>query len=197
MPLINLIKEQRQKALKKERQVQFALMGTLGVGALCLVMVAAFMLDGARLNMRAAALEQQKRDLEPLIQELDTTTAEIERLQPRIKTLEEAQTHSAKWGRILDHLTTNTPDGTYLSTLKAFQQDRTKPLVVTMIGVSSTNELVGDLLLRLEMCEDLENVTLKYTQPRFVEGGKQLDFEIDADVVGTSENEDQVKEVNG
>lgn len=195
MPLINLIKEQRLEAQRKERQVQIAMMATLGIGAVCMLATAGLMLDGARLNMKAASLEQKKKELEPLVEELNSNQDEIELLQPRIKTLQEAQTFSGKWGKILDYITTNVPQRTWLTNIKSFQQDRTKPLVVTFIGVSENNDLVGDLILRLESSEELENVKLKYTQPRMSQAGKQLEFEVEADMVGTNEEADKPKEV--
>ncbi len=197
MPLINLIKEQRIEAQRRERQVQVALMATLGIGALCLVTTAGLMLDGARLNMRGAALEQQIKDLEPLVAELDQNKAEIAVMQPKVKTLEEAQTASAQWGRVLAHMTTNTPEGTWLTNVKAFQQDRTKPMVLTFKGVSKSQDLVGDLILRLELSPDLEKAALKYTQPRPAEGQTLTEFEVEAELVGSGEQSEEPAEVNG
>lgn len=194
MPLINLIKEQRLEARRKERQVRLTMLGSLGIGALCMVATAGLMLDSARLNVEASQLEQKAKELEPLVQELEANQTEIEALQPRIVSLEEATTFTAQWGRILDHMTTNVPQGAWLTSMKAFQQDRTKPLVVTFNGVSQSNDLVGDLILRIESCEELENVRLKFTQPKFSSTGKQLEFEVEADVVGTSEESEVPKE---
>lgn len=194
MPLINLIKEQRLELQRKERKVRMAMMGTLGIATLCMVTTAGLMLDAARLNMEAAAMEQKKKELEPLVAELDANNEEIEALQPRIVSLKEATNFTAQWGRILDHMTTNVPTGAWLTSVKAFQQDRTKPLVVTFNGISQTNDVVGDLILRIESSDDLENVRLKFTQPKFSSTGKQLEFEVEADVVGTAEEVDTPKE---
>lgn len=195
MPFINLIQEQRLAARAKEQQVRIGLMVTLGVGVVSLLGATALMFDAARLNIRAAALEQKQQDLEPMVAELDINAEEISKLQPRIKTLGEAQGFSAKWSRVLTHLTQNTPPETWLTKVSAFQQDRTKPMMVTFTGVSLTNEKVGALILRLEASEDLEAVTLKYTQPKFVDGGKdQLEFEIEAAMTGTSEEVETVEE---
>lgn len=195
MPLINLIKEQRIEAQRRERQVQVALMATLGVGALCLVTTAGLMLDGARLNMRAAALEQQIKDLEPLVAELDQNKAEIAVMQPKITTLEAATKESAQWSRLLTHLTTNTPDSAWLTSVKAFQQDRTKPMVITFHGVSRSLESIGDLHLRLQTSPDLVNVKLKYAQPRPTEGEILNEFELEADLAGTGQESDEPTEV--
>lgn len=197
MPMINLIKEQRLVAQKRERQVQMAVMGTLGVGALCLIATAGLMLDAARLNIQAAVLEKQQKDLEPMLAELDKNKGAIDLMQPRIKTLKEAQETTGKWEKILEHLTTNTPEGTWLTSFKSFQQDKTKPMKVSLIGISKTQDLVGELILRLEMCPELQDVSLKFTQPRFSEKGNRLDFELEASVAGTGDKDEKPKEVKG
>ena len=197
MPLINLIKEQRIQAQKREQQVRIALVGTLGVGALCLITTAALLLDGARLTIVAAAMEKQKQEMEPKLAQLDEYETQIQELQPRVTTLETAQTFSGKWGVILDHLTTNMPEGAILTDLKAFQQDPEKPVMVTFSGLSTTQETVGELILRLETCPELQNVTLKYTQPRVTEGGTLLNYELEGQLVGTGAEDVAPKEVNG
>lgn len=194
MPLINLIKEQRLEAKKKEQGVQIAVMATLGIGAVCLLATAGLLLDSARLNLQAGALEAKLQELKPIVDELEANNNEIEKLQPRLDTLEAAQKDSETWVKILEHLTVNTPNQTWLNTFKAFQQDRTQPLVITLNGLSQSQEAVGEFLLRLEASEDLENVALKYTQPKFSDSGKHLEFELNADMVGTKEETSTAKE---
>ena len=194
MPLINLIKEQRLEAKKKEQGVQIAIMATLGIGALALLATAGLLLDSARLNLQAGALEAKLEEMKPIVEQLEANNAEIEKLQPRLDTLETAQKDSATWVHILEHLTVNTPEATWLNTFKSFQQDRTQPLVITFNGLSQSQEAVGEFLLRLEASDDLENVTLKYTQPKFSDSGKHLEFELVADMVGTKEETSTAKE---
>lgn len=195
MPLINLIQEQRLEARSRQRKIQGAMVGTLGVGALCLVATAALLLDATRLNIQANALEQKKKELEPLIKELNEKEAKLERLTPRLETLETATVDSAKWERVLQHLSVNTPAQTWLTSVKAFQPDPNKPLVLTFNGISTTQEAVGELQLRLEQANDLENAQLRFTQPKFSETGRQFEFEISSEMVGTKAEEETASEV--
>lgn len=191
MPLINLIQEQRIEARARERKVQISLLATLGIGALCLVATGGLMLDAARLNMRAYALEQKQKEMKPLVEELAANTEEIERLQPRIQTLEEATDTTERWARILEYLTTNTPPDAWLNSVKGFQQDRTKPLVVTLNGVGLSQVAVGDLLLRIQANPEFESASLKFTQPKYaLSGQKQFEFEIEASLANTAEVDD-------
>lgn len=185
MPLINLIQEQRLAAKKNERKNQALLMTCAGVGALAFLGVGYFMFETSRLNAKADTLEQLKVKLEPTIKQVDFNNGEIAKLKPRLETLLQAQKNTEQWSKILDHLTKNTPSGTWLTSIKAAQQDKTKPLVVTVTGLSGSLEAVGMFQIRLEACEQLENASLKYTQERFADNGKQIEFEIQSELVGS------------
>ena len=185
MPLINLIQEQRLAAKKSERKNHVLLMTCAGVGALAFLGVGYFMFETSRLNAKADTLEQLKVKLEPTIKQVDFNNTEIGKLKPRLETLLQAQKNTEQWSQILDHLTKNTPSGTWLTSIKASQQDKTKPLVVTVTGLSGSLEAVGMFQIRLEACEQLENASLKYTQERFADNGKQIEFEIQSELVGS------------
>jgi len=185
MPLINLIQEQRMLVKAGERRSHVLLMASVGIGALAFLGAGYFTFEASRLNAAANTLEQLKAKLEPTMKLVDANNAEIGKLKPRLETLEQAQKNTEKWTQILQHLTKNTPSGTWLTAIKAAQQDKTKPLIVTVNGLSGSLEAVGMFQLRLEACEQLENASLKYTQERMGDGGKQIEFEIQAELVGS------------
>lgn len=194
MPLINLIQEQRLAAKAKERNVQLGVLATMGIGAVSLLATLGLLFDATRINLQAAQLNEKIKELEPLVEELAANTAEVEKMEPRLNTLETAQADTAKWSSVLTHLTVNTPGQTWMTSVKAFQQDRTQPLVITFNGVSTNQEAVGELLLRLEAADQLEHATLKYTQPKYSDAGKQTEFEIIADLVGSKQETEEAKE---
>ncbi|MBX3095290.1 MAG: PilN domain-containing protein, partial [Fimbriimonadaceae bacterium] len=112
--------------------------------------------------------------------------AELAQLQPRLKTLETALVDTARWSRLMNHLAGNTPDGIWLTNVRCQNPDPSKGTMVQFTGNSQNQDLVGAFILRLNASEDLENVQLKFTQERIVEGGKAIEFEISGDVVGTA-----------
>ncbi|MCU0315430.1 MAG: PilN domain-containing protein [Fimbriimonadaceae bacterium] len=190
MPTINLIYEQRLQAKAVERKLKAGIMAIVGLGGLCFLATTFLMVDATRLHFEASALERKKKDLEPLLAELDANQTLLNELSPRLQTLTKAQDFTQKWSLILDHLTVNTPPGTWLTNVKASQTDKAKPLQVTLNGQSITNENIGNLMLRLETSEMLENVQLKFTNERpGQDGAKSLDFEIIADLSGSKEKE--------
>lgn len=195
MPLVNLIHEQRLEARARERKVQLGVISTMAIGALCVLATMALMLDATRMNMKASALEKKQAEMEPMLKELQANKTEIAKLQPRIKTLEEAVMFSGKWGLILDHLTTNMPPQTWLTNMKAFQNDPKKPMTLTLNGVSTSQEAVGELILRMQANPEFEAVNLNFTQPKFLQGEQQYEFEIAADLVKTAEETEEITEV--
>ncbi|ARU39705.1 hypothetical protein CCB80_00520 [Armatimonadetes bacterium Uphvl-Ar1] len=149
MPNINLIQEKRFAARQKNKQIQFALLGTMAIGALSVLGTIALFIDTTRLNLQAGALEQKKLELEPTLQELAANQAALETMRPRIDTLDTARKDSTKWEVVLAYLTTNTPNDTWLTSVKAFKQDTTTPMVLTFNGVSTKQEFVGEFQYRL------------------------------------------------
>ncbi|MBX3113308.1 MAG: PilN domain-containing protein [Fimbriimonadaceae bacterium] len=195
MPLINLIQEQRIEARSKQKQIQIALFGTMGIGALSVLGTLALMFDATRLNLYAGALEQKKIEIQPTLDELTANQEALDQMRPRVQTLETAQKDSTKWEEVLAYLTQNTPPTVWLTNVKAFKQDAATPMVLTFNGVSLTQEAVGDFQYRLGVCSELENPQLKYTQPRFSDKFRQFEFELSADMKGTKEEDSAAKEV--
>jgi Tfp pilus assembly protein PilN len=196
MPYINLIHEQRVEARKKQKNIQMALLGTMGLGAVSVFGAIFLFIDSTRLNLEAGALEQKKIELQPTLDELAANQAALDLMKPRIDTLQSAEKDSTRWETVLAYLTSNTPPDLWLTSVKAFKQDVTTPMVLTFNGVSTKNEHVGDFQYRLGKCEELGNLVLKYTQPKFTEKGNLLEFEVLADMKGTKEEEPQAKEVD-
>jgi Tfp pilus assembly protein PilN len=188
MPLINLIREQRLAARQREQQAKTAMLGTLGVGALALIGAGALLLDTTRLNLEASNLEAKQKKLAPMLKSLDDATGEIDRLKPRIETLQKAKETTQKWNTVLTHLSNNTPTGSWLTGIKTVQTDKTKPMIVTFTGMASSHESASEFTLRLTHCEELQNPTLKSTTEKMAEGNtKVYEFEVTAELKGSGE----------
>ncbi|MFX8681139.1 PilN domain-containing protein, partial [Acinetobacter baumannii] len=63
---------------------------------------------------------------------------------------------------MLNHLTKNTPPGIWLTGVRSFQQDRTKPLTITFAGMGDSQETIGKMILALQECQDLEKGTVVF-----------------------------------
>lgn len=190
MPYINLIREQRLADRKKENAVRGAFLATLATGGVAFLVAGGLFVDAARLTLESVATENRKKQLKPLLDELKKNQDELDQLKPRLETLQQAQAVTLKWGNVLDHLTKNTPDGLWLTGVRSFQQDRTKPLVITFAGMSTTQETIGKMILQLQQSKDIENVTFKGSSERSAENNaKYYEFEITADLAGSKQND--------
>lgn len=185
MPLINLIHEQRALVRRREQQARIGfliLTGSVGIGVFG---SAALLLQTAFIRSEKARLNSELQRLEPLSREIVTNGNEMGRLQPRVKTLEDARKMTDRWRAILTHLTVNTPRETWLTTLRAVGDDPNKPVTLTFDGMGLAQAPIGELLLRTQNCEDLKNVRLNFTEERVTNQTKAISFEFLADVTGT------------
>lgn len=187
MPLINLIEEQRQEAKRLESKVRMAFLTFVGAAGLSAVGFGFMLFKAESAAGDVAKLKADALKLKPLTSEIKENQKVLAELTPRLKTLEDAQAISARWDRILAHLARNTPSPLWLTDMRATFNDPTKPVQTNFIGLSDGLEPVGEFIMRLQACADLENVNLKFAQEKVVSDGKGIEFAIDAAVAGTAE----------
>ncbi len=186
MPYINLIQEERLAALQVEKRAR-VFFGTF-VGSLALVVCAFgyFFFRAASLADEESALRAQAAKAQPLISQIEENKKMQSELEPRVQTLQDAQAMTGKWGTVLEYLTTQTPPQTWLTSLRATVADASKPIGLTFAGLSDRQELVGDYILRLQSCKELENVQLRFTAEKPVAASRAIEFEIGSDLAGTA-----------
>jgi len=191
MPLINLIQEQRQEAKRNETRARVFFMSFIGTTAVSLAAVGFLMFQNEMLGSQESDLKARAQKMQPLVHRIESNKADYADLEPRLRTLEGAQLVTGRWSRILEHLTKQTPDQTWLTAIRCIASDPTKPVSVTFAGLSNRQELIGDFILRLQGCPDLTNTSLHFTQEKQVVNGRNIEFEIVSDIDGTA---DEVKE---
>lgn len=187
MPFINLIQEHVLAAKKERKRARAALfcfcLATAmagGANAYCIWQSESLDSDIAKLK---ADTDKNKEKLA----QIDENRRELLDLAPRLKTLSDAQLMTQRWGTILQHLSKQTPPGAWLTGMRTQGTDPTRPLTTSFQGLSNRQELVGEFILRLQACPDLENVNLKFTAEKIVSNGKGIEFDVSADIAGTAE----------
>jgi Tfp pilus assembly protein PilN len=152
------------------------------------------MFQNEMLKSEENRLISKAEKLAPLVKRISTDEEQYAELKPRLDTLQNAQVVTGRWSRILDHLTRQTPDQTWLSSIRCTASDDTKPVAVTFEGMSNQQLLIGDFIERLQACPDLTNVNLKYTMEKAVANSRAIDFEIDSEITGTAQApKDEIK----
>jgi len=158
------------------------------------------------LSLYVASMESQTRDmqaeitqLEPVLRDVELTRQQLNALSPQINSLKSAHTDTTRWQRILAHLSANAPRNFWVTGVRTGERSNPKaPITVSITGVASTQELVGEFMLRLNQSSDLDKVELRFTQERmlnaFISG---VDFEVSAALKGTEPLQKKEENANG
>ncbi|RYG69202.1 hypothetical protein EON77_14875 [bacterium] len=136
------------------------------------------------LSQEARTLTAAKEKLAPLLKRIDEDERERNDLEPRLKTLTDAQKLTGRWGRIMAHMATNTPRGAWLTGVRC-SAEQDQPVSISLAGVGQDQSEAAEFMMRLQNAADLENVQLNFTQEKMLEKTSAIEFEVGADIVGT------------
>jgi Tfp pilus assembly protein PilN len=188
MPYINLIAEQRARSRDRARKARMVLFTFVGAATISLVSVGYLVIRCEAIAAEIRSLEAQALALKPIKDSIEQNQNQLASLRPRLLTLSTAQKDTERWSRILDHLSLVMPENTWLTQVTAVgSSDVSKPIEVSWTGLSREQNLVGELMLRMQRSTDFGNVNLKYTETKTNSFGRGIEFQISTDVVGTEE----------
>lgn len=194
MPHINLIQEQRLARKRNESKTRNFTFVFLGIAAASVMGFGFFGLQSALLHAEKDRLEAQLARNAPLVKQIQEYQRMYAEIAPRLKTLEDAQLVSGRWGRIMTHISRQTPKPTWLTAMRVQANDPAKPINLSLIGVAPAQEPISEFILRMQNSTDLENVNLKFSQEKMVNSMKAVEFEVTADIVGTAEAKPRLEE---
>jgi len=194
MPNINLIQEQRQHSKKNDLRARAGFFAFVGTAVVFGGLYGVLLLKGGELNSQEASLKMDLQKLEPAVTQIEKNRKEEAEMQPRVASLEEAQDLTDRWVGIVEHFTTQTPSNTWLVGMRATGSDATKPVNISVTGMATSQEPVGEFMLRTQNEPDLEGVTLKFTNEKTTVYGPVIEFEIGADVKGTAPEKTTLEE---
>jgi len=191
MAVINLIAQEQQMRRQLERKTRMLGFGWLTVAGIIGAGWASLLLYGSSLNAQRAQVEAQLTQLRPTLQQLKQTQAQLGALQPLVETLQNAQKDTRRWLQLFQHFSQHTPQGCYLTGAELGKRaDPKKPMEITLKGLAETQQLVGELMLRLNQHPELENVRLDYSQERALsELTSVVEFQITAQIKGTAQTQ--------
>ena len=191
MAVINLIAQEQQMRRQLERKTRLMGFGWLTVAGVIGAGWASLLLYGSSINAQRAQVEAQLTQLRPTLQQLKQTQAQLAALQPLVDTLQNAQKDTRRWLQLFQHFSQHTPQGCYLTGAELGKRaDPKKPMEITLKGLAETQQLVGELMLRLNQHPELENVRLDYSQERALsELTSVVEFQITAQIKGTAQTQ--------
>ncbi len=195
MPYINLIEEQRAGARRNELRARVGFFTFIGVTSMSVLVYGALFLKTTALKEKEASLMFDLQRLEPLKKQIEANKLQESSLQPRLTSLQEAQQRTDRWIHILDHFTTQTPKGTWLTNVRSTMSDPSKGVMVSLTGMSTSQEPVGEFMQRVQNEPNLTGVNLKYTNEKPTLTGLAIEFELEAEVAGTAPKKSKEEEV--
>lgn len=195
MPSINLIEPLKIAARKSEKQLRVSKMTFMGSAIIAAFGYGLLMLQSGDIGGEERKLQEQIAKLKPLVDEIETQKKEVNQLTPRLQTLQDAQKLTGRWGRIMQHLSTNTPPEVWLTGLRSLASDGEKPINLSIVGVAKTQANVSEFALRWQNALDLEAANLRYSQEKMLDKLQAIEFEVGGDIVGTAEKKKVKEEV--
>lgn len=195
MPSINMIAARRAERKKLEKRIRFLVLIILFEIFLA---VGFFGFMTARICSASRVLANLNEDLEvlkPKISEIKHYQSEIEKLKPRLDLLADSREQTLLWYSLLHGVSRSMAPKTWLSSLRvslpegpspAAQEtsDAAKPraMTVNLKGVSTSQGLIGETMLRLNQCPEIDKVNLNFTQKGAASLEEAIEFELVAEL---------------
>lgn len=189
MPFINLIEEQRIARKREQAKSRTALVVLTCVSGLSFVGCGFLFLISEALNHEISHMKNEAAKVKPIQDEIAGVREQVSLMAPKLASLESAQKLTTKWDTILNHLTVQTPSELWLTEIRCQATDPTKAIEVDFKGMGQRLQTIGEFILRLQGCEELEGVALKNTAEKLVSQSSGIEFDVVANVVGTVEEQ--------
>jgi Tfp pilus assembly protein PilN len=176
---VNMISARRAEHLRMLRWVRALGLATMvaggGMFTVNFVVRMQIFATGASLH----AVEQDLTRLKPALDQLARVQQEREVLKPKLLTLDKAQADTTKWHQVLCSLRQTVPNRAWLTSLSV-EGGREENQTVKLNGITETQSLVGETMLRLNATKLYQAVDLHFTQSGKVGEHDTVEFEVAA-----------------
>ncbi|MDO8684939.1 MAG: PilN domain-containing protein [Armatimonadota bacterium] len=184
MPSINMIAIRRSEKKRFEANMRRLLVIILAEVVAGIILGGWFTVSMCNTRARIADLDIQLQKLRPTVRKIEDYEAATAKLRPKLELLEDAKTRTLRWRNMLAELSEVLPSDTWLTrldTVVASGSDTTSgATMVSLNGLSASQNQIGETMLRLNAYPDFERVDLHYTQSAAVGERQAIEFEIAA-----------------
>ena len=197
MSSINMISPRRAEKRRLEVNVRKLLLVIIAEAVLVVGVMGLLMSRIWATNSRITDLQVKITELQPTVHKIEYYEKAIGELKPKLDTLGRARTDTERWRRVLDDLSISLPQKTWLTRIAAVAPSNpTSPeMVVNLNGISASQELVGETMLRIQRSvPDFDHLDLHYTQKSTAGSQSAVEFEV-AGAIKLVEEKD-IKEVD-
>jgi Tfp pilus assembly protein PilN len=176
---VNMISARRAEHLRMLRWVRALGLSTAVIGGLVVTANVFVRTQIFATGMSLGAVERDLERLKPALDQLARVELQREALKPKLQTLDKAQADTRKWHDVLVSLKRTVPQRAYLTSLNV-EGGREESQVVKLNGITETQSLVGETMLRLNATKLYEAVDLHYTQSGKMGERDTVEFEVAA-----------------
>ncbi len=185
MPFINLIESDLLVAKKAAQQMRLSQVALIAAGSVVGIAYLVVLGQGAMLSAEEQAVQTKLKKLKPILRSIDEQKVIVADLEPRLKTLEGARELTNRWGRLLNHISVNTPQDVYLTAIRSDSGQVDQPIKVTFVGTGKSQSDASQFVLRCQNSQDMEKVNLVGSQEKRLREVSAIEFEIAGSIVGT------------
>lgn len=169
MPSINMIAPRRAEKERKERDMR-RLMVVVAAELFIAVALGGWACTNLITTRKGIdGLDAQIAKLQPVVNQIKDYDTATNKLKPKLKLLNDAKSVTMRWYNTLDMLTQSLPESTYLTRVgtsaksPSAKQDNSSCSVL-ICGVTTTQALVGETMLRVQEIPNISGVVLHYTR---------------------------------
>ena len=186
MPLINLIESDLLVAKKASQQMRLSQAALIAAGCVVGISYLFVLGQGAMLAGEEQQVQTKLKKIKPIIKAIDEQKQIVADLEPRLQTLEDARELTNRWGRLLNHVSVNTPRDVYLTSIRSDSSQVDQPIKVTFIGTGKSQTDASEFVLRCQNSQDMESVNLVGSQEKLLRAVSAIEFEIAGSIIGTA-----------
>lgn len=186
MPFINLIESDLILAKKASQQLRLSQAALIASASVVGIAYLAVLGQSAMLAAEQSSVQSKLKKLKPLLKSIDEDKRIVADLEPRLKTLEDARDLTSRWGRLLNHITVNTPQDVYLTAIRSDSSQPEQPIKVTFIGTGKSQSDASQFALRCQNSQDLEGLKVVGSSEKLLRTVSAIEFEVAGSIVGTA-----------
>jgi Tfp pilus assembly protein PilN len=176
---VNMISARRAEHLRMLRWVRALGLATTVVGAGMFTVNAFVRMQIFATGVALHSVEAELGRLKPALDRLAMVQQQREALKPKLQTLDKAQGDTMKWHQVLCSLRKTVPNRAWLTSLNV-EGGRDENQTVRLNGVTVSQSLVGETMLRLNATKLYQAVDLHYTQSGKLGDRDTVEFEVAA-----------------
>jgi Tfp pilus assembly protein PilN len=176
---INMISARRAEHLRMLRWVRALGAAVVVAGAGVLLANIFVRAQIITTGMALRAVDEQLARLKPALDRLAEVQLAREALRPKLTILGKAQDDTTRWLKVLVSLKKTVPRTAWLTSLNV-EGGRDETQTVRLNGITKTQTMVGETMLRLNATKLYESVDLHYTQSGKMGERDTVEFEVAA-----------------